>query len=91
MIEYKYKLNRTCKPCKHSKNKLNFIKIKMNSKQSENYCKDVLPIPQFKGTCWFNSLLMALFYSELMRKFFIKELPNIREQLKKHKKNNSDP
>ena len=58
----------------------------MNSKLSERYCKDGLPIPQFEGTCWFNSLLMALFYSELMRKFFIKELPNIKKKLKKYPK-----
>jgi hypothetical protein len=58
----------------------------MDSAISMDYCKDVLPIPQFGGTCWFNSLLMAMFYSELMRNFFINELPNIREKLVKHPK-----
>ena len=58
----------------------------MNSTRSKSFCKDVLPIPQFRGTCWFNSLLMSIFYSELMREFFIKELPNIREHLKEHPK-----
>jgi hypothetical protein len=53
---------------------------------SRNYCKDVLPIPQFLGTCWFNALLMSLFYSELTRNFFIQELPNIRKKLKKKTK-----
>ena len=53
---------------------------------SRNYCKDVLPIPQFLGTCWFNALLMSLFYSELMRNFFIQELQNIRKKLKKKPK-----
>ena len=38
-------------------------------------------IPQFESTCWFNALLMSLFYSELMRKIFIKELPLIRQKL----------
>lgn len=36
----------------------------MNSAKSMDYCKNVLPIPQFEGTCWFNALLMSLFYSE---------------------------
>ena len=58
----------------------------MDSAISMDYCKDVLPIPQFEGTCWFNSLLMAIFYSELMRNFFISELPNIKERLVKHPK-----
>ena len=53
----------------------------INSAVSKDYCKDVLPIPQFEATCWFNSLLMCLFYSELMRNFFIKELPMIRKRL----------
>jgi hypothetical protein len=53
----------------------------MNSAKSMDYCKNVLPIPQFEGTCWFNALLMSLFYSELMRNFFIKELPLIRQKL----------
>lgn len=52
-----------------------------SSAKSKSYCKDVLPIPQFKGTCWFNSLLMSLFYSELMRNFFIKELSSIKQKL----------
>jgi hypothetical protein len=53
----------------------------INSAISNDYCKNVLPIPQFEGTCWFNSLLMSLFYSELMRNFFIKELPMIHKRL----------
>jgi hypothetical protein len=58
----------------------------VNSAQSMDYCKNVLPIPQFEGTCWFNALLMSLFYSELMRNFFIKELPLIRQKLSKQPK-----
>lgn len=30
-------------------------------------CDRVITIPQYIGTCWFNALLMAMFYSEAMR------------------------
>ncbi len=30
-------------------------------------CTDTLVIPQLVGTCWFNALLMCVFYSEAMR------------------------
>ena len=68
-------------------NDFSWVKSKeMDSVISRDYCKDVLPIPQFSGTCWFNALLMALFYSELTRNFFINELPNLKTTLKKHPK-----
>lgn len=37
-------------------------------------CKEVITIPQFTGTCWFNALLMTLLYSDGMRKFLITNL-----------------
>ena len=37
-------------------------------------CSDVLTIPQFTGTCWFNALLMAMLYSDGTRSFFLREL-----------------
>lgn len=49
----------------------------------ENVCENVFTIPQFGPTCWFNALLMILFYSELSRNFFITQLTNLNnEQLK---------
>ena len=32
-----------------------------------NECDKVITIPQYSGTCWFNALLMAFFYSEGVR------------------------
>ena len=31
-------------------------------------CDKVITIPQYKGTCWFNAILMAIFYSQHSRK-----------------------
>lgn len=31
-------------------------------------CNNIITIPQFTGTCWFNAVLMILFYSENMKK-----------------------
>ena len=31
-------------------------------------CDQVITIPQYSGTCWFNAILMAFFYSQGMRK-----------------------
>ena len=47
-------------------------------------CKTVLTIPQFTGTCWFNALLMTLFYSDGMRAYLTKNLINS-ELYKKNK------
>ena len=33
-------------------------------------CDNVITIPQYTGTCWFNSILMAIFYSQHSRKLF---------------------
>ena len=40
----------------------------------DDACKTVLTIPQFTGTCWFNSLLMVLLYSDGMRKYLTNNL-----------------
>ena len=53
---------------------------------SRDYCKDVMPIPQFEGTCWFNAMMTALFYSDRTRGFFIDKLPSIKKTLKNHPK-----
>ena len=40
-------------------------------------CDELLTIPQFSGTCWFNSLLMITFFSDMMRKFVIKNMDDV--------------
>jgi hypothetical protein len=52
----------------------------------DSFCENMFTIPQFTGTCWFNSLLMALFYSELCRNFFFKHLEDTSYETKKKKK-----
>ena len=37
-----------------------------------NVCNFVNTVPQFGGTCWFNSILMATLYSEKSRKLLLK-------------------
>jgi hypothetical protein len=44
---------------------------------SVDSCDELLTIPQFTGTCWFNSELTTTFFSDLMRKFIIKNMGNI--------------
>lgn len=36
-----------------------------------DFCKDLKVIPQFVGSCWFNSILMAVLYSQYSRKIMI--------------------
>ena len=38
-----------------------------------DFCKDLKVIPQFVGSCWFNSLLMSILYSQYSRKIMIKQ------------------
>ena len=54
----------------------------MNATPSPSKCDDVVTIPQFSATCWFNSLLMAMFYSERTRSFFKKHLSTIKDKSK---------
>ena len=37
-----------------------------------DFCNKIAVIPQFSGTCWFNAILMALFYSKGARRIMIK-------------------
>ena len=50
---------------------------------NEKFCKKVVTIPQFIGTCWFNAILMAILYSQNSRKLLLHD--NI---YKKSKENN---
>lgn len=34
-----------------------------------NYCNDLKTIPQFSGTCWFNSIIHVMLYSDNFRKY----------------------
>lgn len=40
---------------------------------SDTDCSKVVTIPQYTGTCWFNALLMCIFYSEGMRSVLLKK------------------
>jgi len=35
-------------------------------------CLNLSVIPQFRGTCWFNAILMIALYSQNVRKILIK-------------------
>lgn len=39
-------------------------------------CDKVITVPQFTGTCWFNAVLMALFYSQGMRILLLQRIPS---------------
>lgn len=41
--------------------------------RNKHICTSIDVIPQFSGTCWFNSILTALFYSQYSRKILFKE------------------
>ena len=40
--------------------------------EKTNFCNNIAVIPQYGGTCWLNAMLMAVFYSQRMRKVAIK-------------------
>jgi hypothetical protein len=40
----------------------------MSSSIADNYCNKLETIPQFSGTCWFNSILTVMLYSQGFRK-----------------------
>lgn len=44
-------------------------------KLRKDSCKNRVVIPQYSGTCWFNAILMALFYSDGTRQVLLKSLP----------------
>jgi hypothetical protein len=37
-------------------------------------CSKVVTVPQFSGTCWFNAVMMTLFYSEGMRRLIMSKV-----------------
>ena len=39
-------------------------------KKEDDFCSNIAVIPQFSGTCWFNAILMAAFYSQQSRLLF---------------------
>jgi hypothetical protein len=42
------------------------------SKDKADFCLDLKVIPQFKGTCWLNALLMSVLYSQ-GSKYYVKK------------------
>jgi hypothetical protein len=38
---------------------------------TKEFCNSVITIPQISGTCWFNSLMMIIFYSQNSRKLLL--------------------
>jgi len=40
-----------------------------------NTCSNVVTIPQYGESCWFNAIMMAIFYSDGMRKLLMSKLP----------------
>ena len=46
--------------------------IKRKETEGKDFCLSVNTIPQFGGTCWFNSILMASLYSQLSRKLLLR-------------------
>lgn len=45
----------------------------------QSSCSQILTLPQYKGRCWFNAIMTAVFYSQHMRTIM---LPTIKRQLK---------
>jgi len=39
----------------------------------DDFCRNVVTIPQYKSTCWFNAILMCLLYSQQSRKLLLTE------------------
>jgi hypothetical protein len=40
----------------------------------EDFCSQVVTIPQYNETCWFNTILMSLLYSQNSRKFLLDKM-----------------
>lgn len=38
---------------------------------NSNNCQKIVTITQISETCWFNALLMVIFYSDLMKKLVL--------------------
>ena len=39
-----------------------------------NFCTSIVTIPQYESTCWFNSILTCLLYSQYSRKLLLYEM-----------------
>ncbi len=39
----------------------------------DDFCRNVVTIPQYESTCWFNAILMCLLYSQQSRKLLLTE------------------
>ena len=50
-------------------------------------CKKVLTLPQYTGTCWFNAVFMALFYSQGTRRILLNAASHWVKMMKKNKYN----
>jgi hypothetical protein len=44
--------------------------------EGDAFCRNVVTIPQYESTCWFNSILMSLLYSQNSRKLLLAEHKN---------------
>ena len=44
--------------------------------EGDAFCRNVVTIPQYESTCWFNSILMSLLYSQNSRKLLLTEHKN---------------
>ena len=42
---------------------------------TKEFCNNVITIPQINGTCWFNALMMMIFYSQNSRKLLLHYKP----------------
>lgn len=45
--------------------------------EMEDYCLSLKTLPQFSGTCWFNSILHVMLYSQGLRKVIWKKLKSV--------------
>jgi len=46
-------------------------------------CDNVITIPQYKSTCWFNAILMAIFYSQHSRKLLYNHFEDKKDKFSK--------
>ncbi len=51
----------------------------METQRENNYCNHLRTIPQFSGTCWFNSIINVMLYSNGFRKVLKKEFKGKRK------------
>jgi hypothetical protein len=51
----------------------------MSSSIEDNYCNKLETIPQFSGTCWFNSIITVMLYSQGLRRELTKILKRRRK------------